>query len=88
VGCGLTTVRASDCDRKTSNHVWSYDFVEDWTHNGRKIRMLKVIDEFTRECIAIRVERKRKAVDVIDVLSDLSIPRGIPTHIRSRCSTR
>lgn len=50
--------------------------------------MLKVIDEFTRECIAIRVERKLKAVDVIDVLSDLSIPRGIPTHIRSRCSTR
>ncbi len=42
-----------------------------------------VIDEFTRECIAIRVERKLKAVDVIDVLSDLFILRGIPTHIRS-----
>ncbi|WP_088016590.1 MULTISPECIES: IS3 family transposase [unclassified Shinella] len=65
------------------NHVWSYDFVEDRTHNGRKIRMLNVIDEFTRECIAIRVERKLKAVDVIDVLSDLFILRGIPTHIRS-----
>ena len=49
------------------NHVWSYDLVEDRTHNGRKIRMLNVIDEFTRECIAIRVERKLKAVDVIDV---------------------
>lgn len=45
--------------------------------------MLNVIDEFTRECIAIRVERKLKAVDVIDVLSDLFILRGIPTHIRS-----
>ena len=65
------------------NHVWSYDFVEDRTHNGRKIRMLNVIDEFTRECIAIRVERKLKAVDVIDVLSDLFILRGIPTNIRS-----
>ena len=65
------------------NHVWSYDFVEDRTHNGRKFRMLNVIDEFTRECLAIRVSRKLKAVDVIDVLSDLFILRGIPGHIRS-----
>jgi putative transposase len=65
------------------NQVWSYDFVEDRTYNGRKIRMLNVIDEFTRECIAIRVERKLKAVDVIDVLSDLFILRGVPAHIRS-----
>ena len=65
------------------NHVWSYDFVEDRTHNGKKIRMLNVIDEFTRECIAIGVERKLKAFDVIDVLSDLFILRGIPGHIRS-----
>ena len=65
------------------NHVWSYDFVEDRTHDGRKYRMLNVIDEFTRECIAIRVSRKLKAVDVIDVLSDLFILRGVPTHIRS-----
>ena len=65
------------------NHVWSYDFVEDRTHDGRKYRMLNVIDEFTRECIAIRVSRKLKAVDVIDVLSDLFILRGVPSHIRS-----
>ena len=65
------------------NHVWSYDFVEDRTHNGRKYRMLNVIDEFTRDCIAIRVSRKLKALDVIDVLSDLFILRGIPGHIRS-----
>jgi putative transposase len=65
------------------NHVWSYDFVEDRTHDGRKYRMLNVIDEFTRECIAIRVSRKLKAVDVIDVLSDLFILRGVPGHIRS-----
>ena len=65
------------------NHVWSYDFVEDRTHNGRKYRMLNIIDEFTRECLAIRVSRKLKAVDVIDALTDLFILRGIPGHIRS-----
>jgi putative transposase len=68
---------------KYPNHVWSYDFVEDRTHDGRKFRMLNVIDEFTRECLAIRVNRKLKAIDVIDVLSDLFIMRGIPGHIRS-----
>jgi putative transposase len=65
------------------NHVWSYDFVEDRTHNGRKFRMLNVIDEFTRECLAIRVDRKLKSTDVIDVLSDLFILRGVPGHVRS-----
>ena len=65
------------------NHVWSYDFVEDRTHNGRKYRMLNVIDEFTHECLAIRVARRLKAIDVIDVLSDLFILRGVPEHIRS-----
>ena len=65
------------------NHVWSYDFVEDRTHNGRKFRMLTVIDEFTRECLAIRIDRKLKSTDVIDVLSDLFILRGVPAHVRS-----
>ena len=65
------------------NHVWSYDFVEDRTHDGRKYRMLNVIDEFTRECLAIRINRKLKSTDVIDVLSDLFIMRGVPTHVRS-----
>jgi putative transposase len=65
------------------NHVWAYDFVEDRTHEGRKYRMLNVIDEFTLECLAIRVSRKLKGIDVIDVLSDLFILRGVPAHIRS-----
>jgi putative transposase len=65
------------------DHVWSYDFVEARTHDGRKFRMLNVVDEFTRECLAIRVARKLKAIDVIDVLSDLFILRGVPAHIRS-----
>jgi transposase InsO family protein len=65
------------------NHVWSYDFVEARTHDGRKIRMLNVVDEFTRECLAIRVARRLKGADVIDVLSDLFILRGVPGHVRS-----
>ena len=55
------------------NHVWSYDFVEDRTHDGRKYRMLNVVDEFTRECLSIRINRKLRSSDVIDVLSDLFI---------------
>jgi putative transposase len=66
-----------------ANHVWSYDFVEDRTHDGRKYRMLNVVDEFTRECLAIRVERKLNSTNVVDVLSDLFILRGVPGHIRS-----
>ncbi|MFC0244003.1 IS3 family transposase [Falsochrobactrum ovis] len=65
------------------NHVWSYDFVEDRTHDGRKYRMLNVIDEFTHEALAIRIDRKLNSTDVIDVLSDLFILRGVPEHIRS-----
>jgi putative transposase len=65
------------------NHVWSYDFVEDRTHEGRKYRMLNVIDEFTHECIKIRIARRLNAADVIDVLSDLFILRGVPGHVRS-----
>src|SRR4051794_23427339 len=65
------------------NHVWSYDFVEDRTHDGRKYRMLNLIDEFTRECLAIRVGRKLNSVDVVDLLSDLFILRRVPGHVRS-----
>ena len=66
-----------------SNHVWSYDFVEARTHDGRKFRMLNLIDEFSRECLAIRVDRRLRSIDVIDVLSDLFILHGVPDHIRS-----
>ena len=65
------------------NHVWSYDFVEDRTHEGRKYRMLNIVDEFTHECLAIRIARKLKSTDVIDVLSDPFILRGVPGHVRS-----
>jgi transposase InsO family protein len=65
------------------NHVWSYDFVEDRTHDGQKYRMLNVVDEFTRECLSIKINRKLKSSDVIDILCDLFILRGVPEHIRS-----
>ena len=56
------------------NHVWSYDFVADRTHDGRTYRMLNLVDEFTHECLVIRIARSLKAIDVIDVLSDLFKP--------------
>ena len=65
------------------NHVWSYDFVHHRTHDGRAFRMLNIVDEYTRECLAIRVARKLKSADVMDVLSDLFLVRGVPAHIRS-----
>ena len=65
------------------NHVWAYDFVEDRTHDGRKYRMLNIVDEFTREALAIRIDRRLKSTDVIATLADLFILRGIPGHIRS-----
>jgi len=65
------------------NHVWAYDFVQDRTHDGKVFRMLTIIDEYTRECLAIVVDRKLNSFDVIDALADLFIRRGPPAHIRS-----
>lgn len=64
-------------------HVWSYDFVQDRTHDGKVFRMLCVIDEYTRECLAIRVERRLNSRDVLDVLGELFVRHGAPEHIRS-----
>ena len=65
------------------DHVWSYDFVADRLEDGRKIRLLVVIDEFTRECLTIEVARSFTATQVIDVLQYLFAVRGSPKHIRS-----
>ena len=65
------------------DHVWSYDFVADRTSDGRAIRMLTLIDEHTRECLAIDVARSLKSEDVLERLSDLFVHRGVPTYIRS-----
>ena len=63
--------------------MWSYDFVFSRTHDGRPVRMLTLIDEFTRECLAIDVARRLTSEDVLERLSDLFIQRGTPDYIRS-----
>jgi putative transposase len=65
------------------NHVWSYDFVADRTHDGRKFRMLCVIDEFTRQALAIKVKRRLNSTDVLETLADLMILHGPPAYVRS-----
>ena len=65
------------------NHVWSYDFVADRTHDGRPFRILNILDEYTRECLASVVARRIRSHDVLLILADLFLSRGIPTHIRS-----
>jgi len=76
----------NSCVRKRPmrpNHIWSYDFVEDRTERGRKLRMLVVIDEFTRESLAIEVAWSFTARRVVEVLQYLFAVRGAPEHIRS-----
>ncbi len=65
------------------DHVWSYDFMIDRTADGRAFKILNIIDEYTRECLAIMVARKIRSQDVIDLLFNLFIFRSIPEHIRS-----
>ena len=65
------------------DHVWAYDFVQSATHDGRPIRMLTLVDEFTRECLAIDVARSLRSDDVLERLSWLFATRGVPGHIRS-----
>ena len=64
-------------------HVWAYDFVACRTEDGRAVRMLTVIDEYTRECLAIRVARRIRSDDVIHTLTELFVINGAPEHIRS-----
>ena len=65
------------------NHVWSYDFVSERTHDGRPLKILTLIDEYSRECLALLVERHITSDDVLYCLADLFIRHGIPEHIRS-----
>lgn len=66
-----------------AGHVWSYDFVADATREGRPFRILNIIDEYTRECLASYVARRIRSQDVILILADLFLKRGVPAHIRS-----
>ncbi len=65
------------------NHVWSYDFVQDKLYNGKKVRILTIIDEFTRKCLRLEVRHSFKSEDVLNVLQELFILEGTPEYIRS-----
>ena len=65
------------------NQAWSYDFVSARTHDGRTLRLLTLLDEYTRECLALPVERRMGSREVIETLSEVMLWRGIPEHIRS-----
>jgi transposase InsO family protein len=65
------------------DHVWSYDFVMTRTENGRRFRILVIIDEFTRQCLSMLVARSIPSSKVIAVLYELFLLRGVPEHIRS-----
>jgi putative transposase len=65
------------------NHVWSFDFVEAQTHDGRRIRLMTLIDEFTRKCLAVRVARRINAIGVIETLADAMLFEGVPAYMRS-----
>jgi len=65
------------------NHVWSYDFVSAKTRDGRTVRMLNLIDEHSRECLMIRLERRWSSAKVIEALADVMVWKGVPEHLRS-----
>lgn len=77
---------AHGCTRQRAqrkDHVWAWDFIFDVTTNGRSLKVLSIVDEFTRECLALEVDRRMTATDVIDVLIELTALRGLPEYIRS-----
>jgi transposase InsO family protein len=83
---GRLWLNEGSCIRRRAeypNHVWSYDFVAERTQDGRPLKMLAVIDEYTRECLAIEIERSLKSVHVLECLGDLFVERGTPAYIRS-----
>ena len=65
------------------NHVWAYDFVLTRTHDGRPVRMLTVLDEYTRECLTIDTVRKLNHQNVLECLADLFVRKGVPDYLRS-----
>jgi len=78
--------RASDCVRhpvQRKNQVWAWDFIFDRTSNGTSLKWLSVVDEFTRECLCLKVARRMTSRDIIDVLQGLFVAHGLPEHIRS-----
>jgi transposase InsO family protein len=74
------------CDKRAAterNDVWTWDFIHDRTVDGRQLKCLDILDEYTRECLCLEVERSFKADDVLELLTQLMGEHGIPKHIRS-----
>ena len=65
------------------HHVWAYDFVAERTHDGRPVKILAVVDEYSRECLALVVARRLRSIDVLETLAELFVTHGVPAHIRS-----
>ena len=83
---GRLWLNDGSCVRKRAehrDHVWSYDFVHDATHDGRSLRMLTVMDEHTRECLSVDVARRMGSQQVLERLAELFASRGLPKYIRS-----
>jgi len=83
---GRLWLNDGSCIRKRAeypNHVWSYDFILDRTHDGRPLRVLVIVDEYTRECLSIDINRRLNSQDVLFRLGELFVRRGSPVYIRS-----
>ena len=65
------------------HHVWAYDFVADRTHDGRPLKLLTIVEEYSRECLAIVVARRLRSIRVLETLAALFVTHGVPAHIRS-----
>lgn len=79
-----TSVNA--CHRRRAehkDHVWTWDFIFDRTASGTMLKWLSIVDEYTRECLALKVDRRITSEDVIDTLAELFAMRGVPRHLRS-----
>ena len=79
----LTDGSCLRCRPEYGHHVWAYDFVAERTHDGRPLKILVVVDEYSRECLALVVARRLRATDVLETLADLFVTHGVPAHIRS-----
>lgn len=81
LGCSENACHRRRAEHK--DHVWTWDFIHDRTDDYRPLKWLGIVDEYTRECLTLRVARSLKAEDVLDSLAELFRTRGVPEHIRS-----
>ena len=71
------------CRPAYRHHVWAYDFVTARTHDGRPLKLLTIVEEYSRECLAIVVARRLRSTNVLETLAELFVTHGLPVHIRS-----